>query len=674
MLQVDRIKIVIKTSNGNYGFNETFNRGLNFIASEKNTSGKSSILSAIYYGLGLEEIIGGRGDKVLTSVYKHILEDAGELYSVLESSIYLQINNGENIITLYRTAKVEGRDNRLITVYYGDIDNIHSENVTSDEFYVHMPNSAVNQKGFHTFLEIFLHLKLPLVATTDDFERKLYLQVVFSAIFIEQKRGWSDILSGMPYLGIKDSKKRAIEYILGLDVLDNEQKRLQIQFEKSKIENEWNKTYTEISIECNREDCVLEGISNKPQIIDEGELSGIHIFIKNIDKFSVEQVIIKLEEDYKILINRKKKVVENYDQLQNELIETEDSIKKIGEKIKQEKAQLNIEKGIIDKLCNSIELIDTDISNNKDALRLKKLGASLDCLTAKETCPVCNQHIKDSLLIGAQFQNVMSIDDNITHLEQQRKMMDFSMSSHEKYRSEVIDNIDILTKKYFSLMKLAKSIRNDLFSVNEDVSETVVQKRLIVREKIDNLIKLKNYVNDKKLEFLILSERWGDYLSKKALIPSSHFSKLDEEKMKYLKDQFVLRLRKYGYKSAMNIDDIVISHETYLPIIDNFDMKFDSSASDNIRAIWAYTVSLLNTSKKLHGNHPNVLIFDEPDQHSIVTTDMKHFFEDIVEQANSCQIFVGITVVDTELENILNGLSKDKCKIIDIGNKGFVKI
>jgi len=40
MLQVDRIKIVIKTSNGNYGFNETFNRGLNFIASEKNTSGK----------------------------------------------------------------------------------------------------------------------------------------------------------------------------------------------------------------------------------------------------------------------------------------------------------------------------------------------------------------------------------------------------------------------------------------------------------------------------------------------------------------------------------------------------------------------------------------------------------------------------------------------------------
>ena len=39
-------------------------------------------------------------------------------------------------------------------------------------------------------------------------------------------------------------------------------------------------------------------------------------------------------------------------------------------------------------------------------------------------------------------------------------------------------------------------------------------------------------------------------------------------------------------------------------------MKFDSSASDNIRAIWSYTLALLQTSKKQIGNHPGVLIFD----------------------------------------------------------------
>lgn len=53
----------------------------------------------------------------------------------------------------------------------------------------------------------------------------------------------------------------------------------------------------------------------------------------------------------------------------------------------------------------------------------------------------------------------------------------------------------------------------------------------------------------------------------------------------------------------------------------------ESSASDNIRAIWAYTLELLQTSEKQIGNHPGVLIFDEPTQHSIGSEDTKAFFE-----------------------------------------------
>ncbi|WP_185974032.1 hypothetical protein [Brevibacillus sp. LEMMJ03] len=55
-------------------------------------------------------------------------------------------------------------------------------------------------------------------------------------------------------------------------------------------------------------------------------------------------------------------------------------------------------------------------------------------------------------------------------------------------------------------------------------------------------------------------------------------------------------------------------------------MKFDSSASDNIRAIWAFTVALFQTSHEKGGNHPGLLIFDEPAQHSIVTNDYETVF------------------------------------------------
>lgn len=74
MLKIDRVRIEIQTEEGLYGVDEQFESGLNFLASEDNTCGKSSILEAIYYGLGFEEIIGGKGEKVLTSVYKTYIE------------------------------------------------------------------------------------------------------------------------------------------------------------------------------------------------------------------------------------------------------------------------------------------------------------------------------------------------------------------------------------------------------------------------------------------------------------------------------------------------------------------------------------------------------------------------------------------------------------------------
>lgn len=41
--------------------------------------------------------------------------------------------------------------------------------------YVHSQNSAQHEKGFHAFLEKFMGMELPIVATTDSTDRKLYL-------------------------------------------------------------------------------------------------------------------------------------------------------------------------------------------------------------------------------------------------------------------------------------------------------------------------------------------------------------------------------------------------------------------------------------------------------------------------------------------------------------------
>lgn len=120
-----------------------------------------------------------------------------------------------------------------------------------------------------------------------------------------------------------------------------------------------------------------------------------------------------------------------------------------------------------------------------------------------------------------------------------------------------------------------------------------------------------------------------------------------------------------------NVNAIEISEDNYLPVIDRFDMKFDSSASDNIRAIWAYTMALLQTSNEYAGNHPGMLIFDEPAQHSIGAHDTKALFDSILKLGSNCQVIIGITINNIDIRKVISEIEEDRCNLINIGEKAF---
>ena len=327
MLKINRLRIEINTSNGVYGIDESFQDGLNFIASHENTCGKSSILAAIYYCLGFEQIIGGAGgigSKVLTSVFKSSIEDNGQSYMVAESGAYLEICNGNETRTVYRNIKSESKDNHLITVYYGTYDSIGDHQTPSEDYYVNLPNSATNEKGFHTFLEEFLHMELPLVRTSDGNERKLYLQMIFAAMFIEQKHGWSDILSGMPIFGIRESKKRIVEYILGLDTLKNEKERDRLNALKTKIERKWEQLISEIERSVYSESCEILNLPRNPRILSDSDYS--RIVVESSNSLTLEAEIDSLKEEHASLRQLKPRVCDNFEALNNELSEIQTQI------------------------------------------------------------------------------------------------------------------------------------------------------------------------------------------------------------------------------------------------------------------------------------------------------------------------------------------------------------
>lgn len=671
MLKIDRLRIEIHTEDGIYGFDEEFRLGLNFLASENNTWGKSSVIEGIYYCLGFGEIIGGKGDKVLTAAYKSFIEDGDRQLSVLESRLYLQISNGEETVTLYRTAKMENRDSRLITVYFSDLPNIHRD-VLKEDTYVHMPNSATNAKGFHKFLEGFLHIDIPKVLTTDGKQRKLYLQLVFSCMFIEQKHGWGDIFSGIPYLGIKDAKKRVLEFVLKLDTLDIEKNKEILKNTESRINSEWKNTIVEIMNIANRENCQIVGLIGKPQILLENDLLNIHILHNNQD---LNSYIKQLQKECDNIDDKKPKVLDNFDELQEELTETEKTIEDFESDMLWISDSIKKEKEIIQKLSGNIEIVDSDLRNNKDAARIRDLGSSIGCQTSQGVCPLCQQHIDDSLIPkDINDIQIMSIDQNIKHLEAQKEMLVFAKEAHSKNKENLELKSQSIQGSIFTLRRLAKAIRNDLYAVDENISQAIIYKKIAYQNEIERLVQLKILVKEKIDKLKGLSNEWKAYLSEKKRLPSDKFSKLDIKKINLLKEVFVTNLKKYGYKSISNLKDIDISMENYLPIIEDFDMKFDSSASDNIRGIWAYTVALMNVSLATNGNHPRVLIFDEPKQHSIIPEDMNNFFNSIIKFENKAQTIIGITIEDNDTKNLIDKLNKEKYHLIEVKNKAFQKL
>ena len=670
MFKINRLKVEIITDFGNYGIDEKFSSGLNFLASNDNTCGKSSVIEAIYYALGFEEIIGGKGEKVLTSVYKNFLEDGKDKIPVQESKVFLEITNGLEIVTLYRIAKASNRDSKLITIYHSSMDKIYDDDTFIENKYVHMQQSATNNGGFHTFLEKFLNLSLPRVPSTDGKQRKLYLQLIFSCMFIEQKHGWGDIFSGIPLLGIKDSKKRVIEYVLNLETVNIENKKELLKFEEKRITSEWKMLIKEIQNAVDREFCFISDIPLEPCEFTLLTAEKIHIFKNDIE---INEYIQGLKDSYNKIELMKPRVVDNFDDMQKELDKTEVDIQKFEKDVTDLRSLLSKEENMIEVLEKNLELVEIDLQNNKDAAKLKKLGAEIGSKLFDSKCPVCNQIISDSLL-PIEENNIMSIDENIRHLDAQKNMLLYAKGSHNANKVEIEKQLQFAIEKVISLRKLAIAIRDDIYSVSESVSESIVYKKMEILNNIEKLEILQKYIDKQIKSLLFLGKDWKTYLTEKKKIPKRKFTNSDFEKINVLKRHFVENLSKYGYKSIANMDAIQISEESYLPIIEEFDMKFDSSASDNIRAIWAYTIALMQTSIEKKGNHPGVVIFDEPNQHSIISEDMEKFFNSLIELGNNVQIIVGITIKDSDTRKEIEKLPNESYHLIEIANKAFQKL
>lgn len=235
-LTIVNIEIAVNTSGGRFSVKIPFEKGLNVIRAE-NSSGKSTCVNAIAYGLGLEAILGpSRKRPFPKSLYEVIYDNKKEenQYFVNNSSVSITVKNSKDKLAVL-TRDIQGYENKV---------SIESDGDGGDYFLgsAGSVGSAVSQKGFHHWLAGFIGWNLPSVVTFDGKETKLYLECIFPLFFIEQKRGWSEIQANAPtHYGIKNLKKSAAEFCLAIDSFEHEKKITILKNKITSAEIEWDK-------------------------------------------------------------------------------------------------------------------------------------------------------------------------------------------------------------------------------------------------------------------------------------------------------------------------------------------------------------------------------------------------------------------------------------------------
>lgn len=664
-LNLKHLKITIDTAEGVFGNEIPFQKGFNILRA-RNTKGKSSTLNAILYVLGIEEMLGGRNAKTMKPALKDKLSYNETEVLILESKVQLEISNhrGDNI-TLTRWIKSTSIDEKLIRVHFGQ-ELSKKEKSNFKDFYVHMKGSASENAGFHAFLSHFLEWTLPEVPTFEGGDRILYIQTIFPLLFVEQNKGWSSFYSPISgSFGIRDLSKRAFEFLLDMDVTKNTKEREELKIIKALLANKWStlkQDIEELALSIHAE---VPNLPDKPILLDELSLN---VYDDNKKLVPIVERIFELErtiiEKENYSVKRISDVTKRYEK---KVKEQELVVLTLQNEINSIRQDLHLEKNNQQIMHGNLKNLEVDLKRNQEAEKLYKLGAVVDLSFAHGICPTCNQHVEDSLMPPESSIQPLDLTENITFIKEQINTLKFGIKQSQK----IIQNKQ---SRLAAISELLDNARRELRLYKSELSENP---QLPTKRELEKLVELKILLNRlqeasrtlEKLEkrFELIKDEWRGYLSRQKALPKDYFSEKDKQKLSYFEQEFLSLLKTFSF-SSINTNEITISHDKYTPIVSGFDIKFDSSASDNIRLIWSYTIAIYKTSLKFSGNHPGLMVFDEPGQQQMDVNSQEKLFEVLSECQG--QAIVGTSLKPDEIEGMTKNLTLN---VIDMGEDYIIK-
>lgn len=647
-MYIRAFRINVACGREEFGFSTSFSRGLNIIRGS-NSSGKSTVVNSLLYSLGMEELVGGRNDAALQYAVRDYVECEGVKHFITESSVAIEIENQQGrVITVTRAIKSESFSPRLAKVVEGAVLTEGGEGRVDYKF-IHDVYSAVYEEGFFTYLERFLGLNLPDVYDSSGKKVKLYLQAIFAALAVEQKRGWTDYVANIPFYSVKDARVKVVEYLLGTNVFELQAKKTELDLESDILNTEWASLFKKASMAARDLGLSIDGVPSK--IVSGFNEQGVSVNrVVDGKSYSLPAFVASLRKKHEQLEQKNSESVGGNDKKIIEEIEIKtNEINKLAFNYENALSNLAIHQATLTNHAQLTKQAEEELTRNQVALKLKKYGAELGLETAVDVCPTCHQHIEDSLSGINQVGIHMDIDTNVRYLESQTKML---IRQEAGVRIK-IQEAELSVKDFGSRLERARSILMALradTSKGSIISRAVLKQQLFIDIEIEKIEKFIDMFDGFVVDFLKLSERLKENQEKRSFFTKEHYSQSDMAKIALFGKMFRANVGEFDYHSAP-VTDIEFNYHTLLPYLAKIELREivdtpalkeekaqpskggsmaqNSSASDFVRLIWSYILALYQTSshQTVQGNHPGLIILDEPGQHSMATKSQLALFK-----------------------------------------------
>lgn len=636
MIQLDRLEIsLIAYESDNpeslqkFGRNLDFTSGLNLVVGD-NTSGKTTLVECLLYALGMEELIEGKSgtrslDKAVREQFLCGNTNRHErAWQVKQSYVRLQLSNSkhESITIMRYIQSFDSKRPNVLYVWRTPMIDIKRD-LDKKEYYVHNQgdhNEDYNE-GFYAFLADFAGLPIIKVPARNKDYTLLYMQTLFSAAYIEQKRGWSDFFANIRSFNIMNPKQRLVEYIMDYRPNENLINKIKLSERKKSLEKSWENKVVALNNYLAYSGLYMEELG--------ADLGNMKTALTDL------RIVYRLKNaELDLYLNELQKRIDLLEEKQNtELTNCKDEqyleALKIYEGHKDEYDKFCIklvnENDKLSTITKQVQYIDAEINRYRSLRRVNNVITTLDV----KICPICHQKMPLEHNHDINVLTSDEIDESINVLVMQKSFL----SPIIKNLEEMVSNMK-LNKQYLDRQLRKEKAEIEMLASLHDIAlnplSTSEQFELVEnKSQLASFAAIKDYVKKQIQDLESVKRSYCELCNE---IKEKKNKEHEEQPIAKQLSAFKDLLRKFGYTSNSIANSVYFKEDKttyqYLPVITHNDggeeeIRSDSSASDFIRSIWAYYLTLL----KFGNHHPGFLVMDEPCQHSMKEDSLLHLFE-----------------------------------------------